>query len=414
MQADVVIADVVIAGGGIAGLTTALLLAKQGFTIALFEQAPAFSEVGAGLQLSPNATRILRGLDLLPQVKAVALEPDTLIVRTGHSGQILTRLPLKARAKLWDAPYYVTHRADLLQVLLTRAKTMPNIRLYTGHRLASANQSRRDVTFEFASLDGARLNGEASGKIGLGADGLRSRLADVMFGDAQTAPIFSGKIAYRTTIPASIAPAFAKSADVTLWLGAKTHCVHYPLEHSLQQAHDTNGLINLVVIVDGAAQDLLDDWDNAATAKTLSTRLQNFAPEFHDLLQRASAWRAWPLYHRQPLPSYHHGRFALLGDAAHPMLPHLAQGAAQAIEDAHGLALCLTNADEPALALLAYNKARYQHTQAIVKAAQKQGAIYHLSGAAALARNTLLRLGNPQALLARYDWIYSFGAEREP
>lgn len=410
-------ADIILVGAGIAGLATCIFLARLGLSIAAFERATVFSEFGAGLQLSPNASRCLRALGVLDALGPTALEPTDLSIHTERSGRTLATLPLMAMAKTLGAPYCLAHRADLHAALLARARTTPGITLHLGHTLRTLKQSHEGVVLGFEDCtqpeDGLpKPVRVARGKLALGADGLHSMMGRLLFGEAAMALRFGGNLAFRALLPADKAPAFAKAPRVHLWLGQGSHLVHYPLRGG--------SLINLVFILavkypydDASRQG--DDFATRASAPVEA--FQDYAPAVAAMLHSADRWRMWPLYRRAPLATYHLGRCALLGDAAHPTLPFLAQGAAMALEDGAVLSTVLSQtlrANKPerelSAALAAFSCARLARTQAIVRAASRMEHVYHASGLLAAARNATLAVSKGKTLLARQDWIYGFDA----
>ncbi len=229
---------------------------------------------------------------------------------------------------------------------------------------------------------------------------MRSRL----HGEDGDKPIYTGHTAWRAIMPASDLPEPMRRPAANLWLGEKAHLVHYPLR--------AGAVVNVVALVedswrgDGESQDA-DFWDSQGDRNFLLNRFRNWAPEAKDLLSAGETWLRWPLFDRPPIESWSRGRAALLGDAAHPMLPYLAQGAAQAIEDAQALALSFTNEpDDATRALSQYSSARIARASQIQYASRNQGEIYHMAGFKAFARDLVLRASGSSRLLARQDWIY--------
>jgi len=389
-----------IAGAGIGGLTTALALAAIGYEAIVFERAPELAEFGAGLQLTPNACRILEGLGLLEAAMARATAPDEIRIQRGRDDAELAILPLRDAGERWGAPYLVIHRADLLGVLARACLDTPGVELRFGFEAAGVSQSEDGVAL---GLKRGALSLRETGDIAIGADGLRSRLRERLgFGGAGEAA-FSGRVAFRALIPAALLPRRFAEPRVCLRLGRLAHVVHYPLREG--------STINVVASIDArwreSAGDAGADWNAEADRPALLRALQDWSRESRDLVLQAEDWRAWPLFHRLPIASYAAGRVALVGDAAHPMLPFLAQGAGQAIEDAGALARCLADDAEPAPALQAYSRLRAPRAGRIQREALNQARIYHLSGPMALARDMTMRALGPDRLLQRYDWIYS-------
>jgi salicylate hydroxylase len=390
----------VIAGGGVGGLTAAIALAQSGVPSLLLERAPAFREVGAGLQLSPNATRILRKLGVLDDLIKRAVSPDHVRLRRGADGADLARVPLADAEKRWGAPYLAVHRADLLDALVERAKSENLIRISNNSTLTGYIQDEKGVAATY------RCGGEfrrAAGTALIGADGVRSLVRGRMIAAETDKPAYTGHTAWRAILPASSLPEAFRRPAANLWLGARAHLVHYPLRGGQ--------IVNVVALVEdawrGEGADS-DFWDEQGDKRFLLNRFKSWTREARDLIAAGENWMRWPLFDRPPLDSFARGRAALLGDAAHPMLPYLAQGAAQAIEDAAALAASVAaRPHDPAAALALYSQARAVRARQIQEAARKQGEIYHLSGFKAFARDTVLRVYGAGRLRARQNWIYA-------
>jgi 2-polyprenyl-6-methoxyphenol hydroxylase-like FAD-dependent oxidoreductase len=390
---------VVVAGAGIGGLTAALALAGKGFRVALFEAAERLEEVGAGIQLSPNAARVLISLGLGERLAPHLVIPEELVVKIARTGQVLARAPLGASAgQRYGAPYWVIHRGDLQGVLRDAAASMPDITLHLGTKVD-----------EFAAHDGGitiaashRMDAvEERGILLICADGLWSRLRKRLGHGGE--PKFAGHTAWRALIPARAVPAEFTRPAVNLWLGRNAHLVHYPVKGG--------ALINVVAI-------LRDTWNEPGWSAAGLRRdvLDRFPAELwqapaRELLRGSQNWQKWALFDCPPLSHWGKGPVTLLGDAAHPMLPYLAQGAAMAIEDAAVIAECLARTpDDPAGAARAYEKQRHRRTARTQRAARRNGTIYHLGGAeAALRVLAFLTMGGDK-LIRRYDWLYGWQA----
>lgn len=376
----------VIAGGGIGGLACAVALRRAGLDVTVLEQAPAFEEVGAGLQLTPNATRILRAMGLLPALEAVAVAPEALEVRDGASGRIIASAPYAPATEKYGAPFLVAHRADLLRVLAQGAQDL-GTRFELSASVEGVEVSDA-VAVALATRDGEPLL--VKGDILVGADGVRSVVRAQLGGSA--APVFAGRLAYRATCPAEPAP----HPVVRLYLGADAHLVTYPVRGGA-----TTNIVAVVKIDRPVTR-----WSEPGDASTVHAAFAGWCREVRDLLAAADSYRCWGLYDLEPMPRWGTGRATLLGDAAHAMLPFLAQGAAQAIEDADVLARCLVEADSAEPALRAYEMARRPRTSRIQREARTSGGIYHLAGPARMARDAVISLTGSR-LLDRYGWLYS-------
>ena len=389
--------NIVVAGAGIGGLTAALALAARGFRVSVFEQSARLEEAGAGIQLSPNATRVLRDLGVADLLKPSAVVPEALVVRSGASGRRIVRMPLGAAAeKRYGAPYWMVHRGDLHAALVKAAEASPDIAITLGgkiedyaiHRYGLTVQVRRET--DFAEEHGIAL---------IGADGLWSALR-ARVGN-RDAPRFRQRTAWRSLIPAADVPPPFREPVVQLWLGRNAHLVHYPVRGG--------SMINVVAI----ARDFREQpgWSGAGSQRDLIARFSRWTWSRHarSLLEFSGAWQTFSLYDMPPLRRWGEGPVTLLGDAAHPMLPFLAQGAAMAIEDAAVLARCLAQApDTIPAALRAYEEARAARTARVQQASQRNGAIYHKAGAEAFIRNIGMRVFGGRRLIGRYDWIYDW------
>jgi salicylate hydroxylase len=386
-----------IAGAGIGGLTAALALAKEGFEVEVFERAPALQEFAAGLQLGPNATRVLRRLDVLDAVGGFAVAPSAIRVLRGRDGAELARLPIGDAERRWGAPYFVIHRADLQRALAEAATRLPNVALHLGAEVAEMRDDGAGVTIDVQR--GATATRE-TGDVLVGADGLRS-LARERIGLDAGAPTFSGRVAFRAMVEArTIAPRWSAS-EVTLRLGPQAHIVHYPLRGG--------SIVNLVAAIEAIWRGDDDDppWDGVADRPALDRAFRDWSRDARALIAAVVKWRAWPLYVRPPVAHFSLGRIALVGDAAHPMTPFLAQGAAQAIEDADALARRLGDSDDVVDSLAAYSSDRVARAARVQRDALAQGRVYHLSGSLALARDLAMRALGSERLLRRYDWLYA-------
>jgi salicylate hydroxylase len=404
---------VIIAGAGIGGLSAALALARSGFRTVVLEEAAELADIGAGIQLSPNATRILLALGLEGRLKPLIVAPDEVRIRTG-TGEHLARIPLGEFAQeRYGAPYWVIHRGDLQTVLADAVRANPDITLTLNAEVEKFAADADGVTVQamrnrtsIESDDGT--NFKTHGIALVGADGLSSivrfELASKFLwslrGHGQ--PRYSNRTAWRATVPCTAAPADFRATIVHLWLGRKAHLVHYPVKGGTA--------INIVAI----AGDLRDRANWAAHEAAPDEVLAHYprsdwSKAARDLLAAPQFWLRWPLFDRPPSRHWGRGPVTLLGDAAHPMLPFLAQGAAMAIEDAAVLADCLrTTPDEPAQALRRYEDRRQARTARVQHTARRNGMIYHLGGPAAFARDFALRKMSGERLLTRFDWLYDW------
>lgn len=383
-------APVVIAGGGIGGLATAIALAQRGIRSVVLERRASASQEGAGIQIGPNGTRVLRDLGVLETLRAQAGVPSEIAVHEGSSGRILTRLPLgRDIEQRLGTPYWVVHREDLHAALLLSARAHPEITLDVGVDVVAS----ADIEGRAGCLTAD--DRVVSGQILVGADGIGSSVR-CSVGPASLKAI--GKTAYRCVLPTQALPAELTDGAVHIWLMPDAHVVNYPVRAGAETA---------VVLIAGN-RSVGEGWSQSADPRERVAQLKA-SSVLKDLLLAVGSWRAWSLRVLDgPMP-LGAGRIALVGDAAHPVLPFLAQGGVLALEDGMVLADCLANALD-ATAVSAYRQARQHRVHRVAAQSRRNGEFYHLTGAAALARNALLRMVPPQRLLRQYDWIYGFGA----
>ncbi len=389
---------VAIVGAGIGGLTAALALAQRGFSVTLVERRTGFSEAGAGIQLSPNASRVLAGLGLGPALRRAAAEPERVVIHAQTSGRVIGEVALSGMRQRFGAPYAVIHRADLQTILLDAVRSRPSVRLLMGRAAVAAGQDAAAATLTVEKAGGAREVMEAG--VIVGADGLWSALRAAL-GDAR-APAYRGATAWRATLPREGAPAEASGDETGLWLGRAGHVVHYPIAGGR--------LVNIVAVE--RRQKPVEGWSAPGDPAALLSAFARAAAPLRRLLEGPSEWRRWSLFDL-PVKTMARGRIALLGDAAHPVLPFLAQGGALAIEDAAVLAACLSGGSDPAAALARYAAARLPRARRVQAAARRNGFAYHAAGPAAWVRDAIMRRAGPQGMADRYAWIYGWAPPAE-
>jgi salicylate hydroxylase len=388
--------QILIAGAGIAGLTAALALAARGLRSIVLERAERLEEVGAGIQLSPNAARILVDLGLEDALSAVAVEPDRLTVRSGATGAILSVLPLgPAQRAARGASYWVVHRGDLQAVLAAAALASPLVTLRTGVAVEEGEASPGGVGLTVRSADGAeRLSGAAL----VGADGVASAVRRRLLAGPEA--VFAGRVAWRGRFDAADwtgDPALRRGT--TVFLGPKAHVVVYPIRSGRE--------INVVAIVEDGWTD--ERWSVPGDPAVLARIFAGWGGDARAVIAGPASWRRWALRAVPPGGAWARGPVALVGDAAHAMLPFAAQGGAMAIEDAAVLARMIATGPGPMEARLsAYAALRRPRVEAVVRTAARNGRLYHLAGPAAVARDLALRLAGPAAMAARMDWIWSW------
>ena len=392
MAADTAAArPVLIAGGGIGGLAAALTLAAKGRRSHVFEQSAKFGEIGAGIQLGPNVFKMFDRMGLMDAVLGVTFFPESLVMRDATSGSEVTRIPVGSDAyrERYRYPYGVIYRADLHRLLLDACRRSSLIELSTGRKVIGY---RDDGTGVIASFE----TGEsAEGGALIGADGLWSSVRAQMLADGP--PRVAGHIAYRAVLPIDEVPPAWRANSVVLWGGGKHHLVHYPLRHG--------DIFNLVAVFHSNRYE--EGWDTYGDPAELDAFFQGSHPQVLGLLAKINAWKMWVLCDREPVRTWSNGRVTLLGDAAHPMLQYLAQGACMAIEDAVVLAdqVDAAGSDFPS-AFEAYQDARYLRTARVQLTARFYGEFYHAGGVTAEVRNALFSKRTPQQALEGMAWLY--------
>ena len=388
--------NIVIAGAGIGGLSAALALSQAGYQVTLVERAIQLEEAGAGVQLAANATRCLASIGVLERVRAQAVCPRAFRVVDGRRGTAITQAPMGEAAKArFGGEFLVIHRADLQSALLATVQDDPNIELRLGHTVEGFAQSEGGVTLRTAHLEGeALITGDAL----IGADGLRSTIRQQLHPEAK--PVFRHRAAWRATVPAGIVPEHLTDPVTRLWLGPGAHLVTYPVRGG--------AAVNLVAITPD--ERAVHGWGLDAAPHDLLRHYRGWSADAMSLLEAPKHWLRWALFDIDPMPLWGEGRVTLLGDAAHAMPPFLAQGAAQAIEDAVVLAQCLKGADDIPAALRRYESLRIPRTAKVQIAARGMDRIYHLKGPARMARDLVMRARAGNAVLERYRWIYGWRA----
>jgi len=389
--------QLLIAGGGIGALAAALSSARAGWHVRLYEKAEVFSEVGAGLQLGPNATRILQGWGLGQALERLAAFPDKLLVRSAPSGRELASLSLGSRCQQrYGAPYATLHRADLHTLLLDNVRLRTEVKLHLNSPVTGYTDTPEGVQLAWA--DGYSVEGDAL----IGADGLWSQVRLQALDDRVAQP--TGHLAYRALVRQSDLPKSLRSQQVSVWLGPDMHLVSYPVRGG--------EWLNVVMFTQGQVPDDCQDWDHAGLRDNVLKALAGHCAALTALVEAVPAWRLWALCDRPPVASAGQmalGRVALLGDAAHPMPPYLAQGAGMAIEDAAELGRCLAGVVKPVadvpLALRRYALNRWQRNARVQARAVRNGQIFHATGPLRLGRDIALKLLGHRLL--DMPWLYA-------
>ena len=381
-----------VAGGGIGGLAAALALSRKGYAVRVLEQSSEFKEIGASIQLGPNVFRMFERLGLRESIDRFAVYPENLVMMDGITGEEVTRVPVGSdafRQRFGGYPYAVIHRADMHQVYLEACMAEKNIEL-SVLRKALRYEDKGDTVL--LHMEG----GEAiEGCALIGADGLWSRVRDQLLGDGK--PRVSGHIAYRAVLPRAQVPDGLWRNDVVLWAGPKTHLVHYPLRRG--------ELYNLVAVFHSDKYE--EGWNTFGDPEELHRKFSDERPEVMTLLAKINAWKMWVLCDREPVREWSKGRVTLLGDAAHPMLQYLAQGANMATEDAVVLAACVElSGGNLESAFRRYQDERYLRTGKVQMTARYYGDVYHAAGVARELRNGLFAGKAPDPSFATMAWLY--------
>jgi 2-polyprenyl-6-methoxyphenol hydroxylase-like FAD-dependent oxidoreductase len=384
---------IAVVGGGIGGLAAAAFLRRAGLAATVYEQASALGEVGAGLVVAPNAARLLRRLP-----SGFGLERAGVVLETGWEfrrwadGSVLFAQQLgEACARRYGEHTWTMHRADLLAVLRS---AIPDEAVKLGRRCTGATQDAGGVTLTFSSGRPVRAD------VVVAADGTHSVLREHV--TTASPPRESGLCAWRSLVPAAAAPAFARRPVQTLWLGYRHHLVHYPV---------SGGRLVNIVAFSPARADEVESWSAVGRVTDLAAEFAGWDPRLGNLIAAAERVGRWSVLDRAPLPRWVNGRIALLGDAAHPMLPFYAQGAGQAIEDAAALAVCLaTGPWEPPGALERYERVRSPRASWVQEASRGRIAHHHLpDGPEQVARDAAFAGEDP---LSHNDWLYGYDAEQ--
>ena len=389
----------IIVGGGIGGLAAALACGQAGARPQVLERAATFSEVGAGIQMGPNVTRTLHAWGLAEDLQEIGFVPGKLDAKDTQTGQIIGTLRLGQRSlDTYGAPYFTVHRADLHRVLLKKIMSSGQAELRLDSEVQGLQQNADGIQISGTNLPASLTEFSKSAAM-VGADGLWSKMRQFVV--PPTAPRVTGLLAYRALIPMQSVPEKLRLQDVNVWVGPRVHAVLYPVK--------CGEYLNLVVVVQGPPPASLDDWDHAGNKQDLEAAMGPIHADLRNMLAAVPEWRLWPLCDRPPIKGPHEmakGRIALLGDAAHPMRPFLAQGAGMAIEDAAELARSWARADlqvEDRLQMFA--QARWARNAQVQQRSIRNGQIFHLQGPLRWGRNAAMKLmGEP---LMDVPWLYA-------
>jgi len=394
---------IIIVGGGIGGLTLAIAAKQQGLDVALYERVCNFSEVGAGLQLSPNGVSVLNALGLAEQLDRIGFKPENAEVRLGKSGRTILQIPFrKNNRSCYNYDYYHVHRADLLELLVNRLSEMDESCIHMDKEFCGYSQSSSGVTVSFS--DGSSVVGDLL----VGADGIHSSVRERLLGKIETR--FTGNVEWRIVVPASQIKTDAIPPNATVWCGPKGHAVTYYLRGG--------ELINFVGIVEKDKW-LEESWTAKGSKKDLAEDFQGWHPSLQNIIENAdeSACFRWALCDQSPLSKWFDQRVCLLGDACHSMLPFLAQGAVSAIEDAFFLVRCISQIESPSQnelthAFKNYENVRKPRTSKLQSKARQQMKRYHrhtaLSQLVSYGPLWAVSKTVPSLLHGVMDWVYKY------
>lgn len=392
---------VLIAGGGIGGLSAALTCAHFGHEVMVLEQAKAFGDVGTGIQIPPNAMKVFRALGLAEPIAQKAVQPTAIETRMGQSGRSIFSVPLRdgagedLAANLWGAPYLHIHRADYISALRDAVANRSDVTVKFGAAVSSIEQTAGSVTVTLS--DATHHHGDLL----IGADGLHSTVRRGMHGADR--PIFTGNIAWRAVVPIALLGTDAPLATACAWMGPGRHAVTYQLRGGT--------LANFVGVVE-RGELVGEGWHERGTKADARDDFMGWHPTITRLIEAVpdDALFRWALYDRAPLPYWSQGRVTLLGDAAHPMLPFLAQGAAMAVEDAWVLAEAITQTDDLTAALQTYERKRLPRTTRAQTGSRANAKTFHkrtpLSQIATYGPMWLAGRFAPSIIRRRLMWLY--------
>jgi len=385
---------VLIAGGGIGGIAAALALTRRGLAVKVLEQSAELGEIGAGIQLGPNAFAAFDALGIGPKARARAVYTDEMVMHDALDESLVGRIPVGAAFReRFGNPYAVIHRADVHRSLLEAAEESDGIEVMTSTRVAGIEQDEDGVTV--VDGHGARHRGIAL----VGADGVKSAVRAQYVGDAARV---SGHVVYRAVIEKDDFPADLRWNAASIWVGPNCHLVHYPLRGGEQY--------NVVVTFHSRRQ---EEWSvTEGSSEEVESYFQDICPRARQLIELPKSWKRWATADRDPIGQWTFGRATLLGDAAHPTLQYLAQGACMALEDAVTLGEAMrVHGNDVAAAFDHYQRSRIARTARVVLSAREMGRIFHASGVERLVRNDLWTGRTPERFYDALEWLYGWRAE---
>ena len=389
---------VLVAGGGIGGLSAALALARQGLNVKVLEQSPQVGEIGAGIQLGPNAFAAFDALGVGPKARSRAVYADEMVMHDALDETLVGRIPVgEAFRQRFGNPYAVIHRADVHLSLLEGARESGRIEFLTSTQVARFEQDEGSVTVFDAT--GGRHHGIAL----IGADGVKSAVREQTVGDPARV---SGHVVYRAVVDRQDFPAELQWNAASIWVGPNCHLVHYPLRGGEQY--------NVVVTFHSRKP---EEWGvTEGSREEVQSYFDGICPRARRLIDLPRSWKRWATADRDPIAQWSFGRVTLLGDAAHPMLQYLAQGACMALEDAVTLGEAIrfhnsTHSSDYAPAFNHYQHSRVARTARVVLSSREMGRIYHARGVERLVRNELWKGRTPERFYDAMEWLYSWRVE---
>lgn len=390
---------IAIVGAGIGGLVAALALARRGFEVAVYEQAKVLKEVGAGLQISANGTRVLSDIGVLERVLGNAFQPTGKEVRLWSTGQTWRLFDLGTESVArYGFPYVTTHRGDLHDTLTDALRAIQPDALHLDHHFKGLEQNGATVQLHFDDRSSVTCD------IAVGADGVHSTMRKVLFGEGDAE--FTGIVAWRGLIDMQRLPERLRNPIGTNWVGPGGHVIHYPIRR---------GLMNFTSVVENRDW-VIESWSQPGTVEQWLADYPGWHADVHEYIRNIDAPFRWALRSRKPMQKWSHGRATLLGDACHPALPFLAQGACMAIEDGLVLARALTSYDDPETALIKYQQARVERTSRMVLAAAANTKRFHNPALANVegAQAYVDREWQPERVSERYEWLFEYDASAVP
>jgi salicylate hydroxylase len=389
--------SIIVIGGGIGGLTTALALLQRGFDVVVYEQAPVLREVGAGVQIGSNGTRVLYALGLEQPLRAVQVLPPQRQLRHWRTGQTWDWITLgSASVARYGTPHILMHRNDLHGILVDAVRKLKPDAIKLGMQCTAVTQTTDAAMALFA--DGERVSGAAL----IAADGIHSRVRQCLFGAGK--PQFTGCIAWRGLVPMDRLPPHLAQLLTTNWLGPHGHVLHYPVRRG--------ELMNFISIVERDDWQV-ESWIVAGNRDELAADFRDWHPDVHIFIDAIDTPYKWALLARGPMQRWSEGRITLLGDACHPTLPFLGQGAVMAIEDAYVVAACLAKyPDEPERAFVRYEDIRKERTASVVRKSHenREHAFSPGLGDGGALANEVVHYWQQQHVRERLDWLYQYDA----